>query len=111
MFPDQTQTGVTDTPLSVQINTQLTAATFLATNYVTYFDYLLDQMPWDSSEEQMGGPREMRIHVQRVIAIPAPHNMPPQNMPSQNMPPPPETMGPFAPPPPPPQNDQNEVSS
>lgn len=66
---------------------------------------LLNQMPWDSSEEQMGGPREMRIHVQRVIAIPAPHNMPPQNMP-----PPPETMGPFAPPPPPPQNDQNEVS-
>lgn len=60
-------------------------------------------MPWDaSSEEQMGGPREMRIHVQRVIAIPAPHNMPP----------PPETMGPFAPPPPPqPQgHDQNEVS-
>lgn len=57
-------------------------------------------MPWDSSEEQMGGPREMRIHVQRVIAIPAPHNMPP----------PPETMGPFAPPPPPqPQgHDQNE---
>lgn len=59
-------------------------------------------MPWDSSEEQMGGPREMRIHVQRVIAIPAPHNMPP----------PPETMGPFAPPPPPPQgHDQNEVSN
>ena len=60
-------------------------------------------MPWDSSEEQMGGgPREMRIHVQRVIAIPAPHNMPP----------PPETMGPFAPPPPPPPqgHDQNEVS-
>ncbi|XP_021181454.1 WAS/WASL-interacting protein family member 2 isoform X2 [Helicoverpa armigera] len=57
-------------------------------------------MPWDSSEEQMGGPREMRIHVQRVIAIPAPHNMPP----------PPETMGPFAPPPPPPPqgHDQNE---
>lgn len=50
----------------------------------------------------MGGPREMRIHVQRVIAIPTPHNMPP----------PPETMGPFAPPPPPqPQgHDQNEVS-
>ncbi|CAH0694141.1 unnamed protein product [Spodoptera exigua] len=60
-------------------------------------------MPWDSSEEQMGGPREMRIHVQRVIAIPAPHNMPP----------PPETMGPFAPPPPPPQqgHDQNEQST
>ncbi|KAG6459456.1 pollen-specific leucine-rich repeat extensin-like protein 2 isoform X2 [Manduca sexta] len=56
-------------------------------------------MPWDSSEEQMGGPREMRIHVQRVIAIPAPHNMPP----------PESNMGPFAPPPPPPQNhDQNE---
>ncbi|KAL0871950.1 hypothetical protein ABMA27_004393 [Loxostege sticticalis] len=54
-------------------------------------------MPWDSSEEQMGAPREMRIHVQRVIAIPAPHNMPP----------PPETMGPFAPPPPP-QHQQNE---
>lgn len=77
-------------------------------------------MPWDSSEEQMGAPREMRIHVQRVIAIPAPHNMPPQNMPPQNMPPqnmppqnmppPPETMGPFAPPPLPPQNDMNEVS-
>ncbi|KAL4707687.1 hypothetical protein ACJJTC_014868, partial [Scirpophaga incertulas] len=49
-------------------------------------------MPWDSSEEQMGAPREMRIHVQRVIAIPAAHNMPP-----------PESMGPFAPPPPPPQ--------
>lgn len=50
----------------------------------------------------MGGPREMRIHVQRVIAIPAPHNMPP----------PPENMGPFAPPPPPPPqgHDQNEVS-
>lgn len=63
-------------------------------------------MPWDSSEEQTGGPREMRIHVQRVIAIPAPHNMAPQNMP-----PPPETMGPFAPPPLPPQNDQNEQSS
>ncbi|XP_026730808.1 pollen-specific leucine-rich repeat extensin-like protein 2 isoform X2 [Trichoplusia ni] len=57
-------------------------------------------MPWDSSEEQMGGPREMRIHVQRVIAIPAPHNMPP----------PPESMGPFAPPPPPQNQDQNEVS-
>ncbi|XP_049874073.1 uncharacterized protein LOC126372396 isoform X2 [Pectinophora gossypiella] len=59
-------------------------------------------MPWDSSEEQMAAPREMRIHVQRVIAIPAPHNMPP----------PPEglaNMGPFAPPPPPPQtHDQNE---
>lgn len=48
----------------------------------------------------MGGPREMRIHVQRVIAIPAPHNMPP----------PPESMGPFAPPPPPQNQDQNEVS-
>lgn len=55
-------------------------------------------MPWDSSEEQMGAPREMRIHVQRVIAVPAPHNMPP----------PPENMSPFQPPPPPPQNDQNE---
>ncbi|CAH0761169.1 unnamed protein product [Diatraea saccharalis] len=59
-------------------------------------------MPWDSSEEQMGAPREMRIHVQRVIAIPAPHNMPP----------PPENMGPFAPPPPPPQqHQQNEQAS
>lgn len=58
-------------------------------------------MPWDSSEEQMSAPREMRIHVQRVIAIPAPHNMPP----------PPEGMGPFAPPPPPPHSqDHNEVS-
>lgn len=57
-------------------------------------------MPWDSSEEQMGAPREMRIHVQRVIAIPAPHNMPP----------PPENMSPFQPPPPPQQNpEQNEV--
>lgn len=57
-------------------------------------------MPWDSSEEQMNAPREMRIHVQRVIAIPAPHNMPP----------PPEGMGPFAPPPPPQHSqDQNEV--
>ncbi|XP_026316993.1 uncharacterized protein LOC113228067 isoform X2 [Hyposmocoma kahamanoa] len=56
-------------------------------------------MPWDSSEEQMSAPREMRIHVQRVIAIPAPHNMPP----------PPEGMGPFAPPPPPPHSqDHNE---
>ncbi|XP_075978534.1 msr-110 isoform X2 [Anticarsia gemmatalis] len=56
-------------------------------------------MPWDSSEEQMGAPREMRIHVQRVIAIPAPHNMPP----------PPENMSPFQPPPLPQQNhDQNE---
>ncbi|XP_072947392.1 uncharacterized protein Msr-110 [Epargyreus clarus] len=58
-------------------------------------------MPWDSSEEQMSSPREMRIHVQRVFAIPAPHNMPP----------PPETMGPFAPPPPPPQNEQNEQAA
>lgn len=57
-------------------------------------------MPWESSEEQAGVPREMRIHVQRVIAIPAPHNMPPQ---------PDANMGPFAPPPPPPQrHDQNE---
>ncbi|XP_023946142.1 gametogenetin isoform X2 [Bicyclus anynana] len=55
-------------------------------------------MPWDSSEEQqMSGPREMRIHVQRVIAIPSPHNMPPA----------PESMGPF-PPPPPPQQQENE---
>nr|XP_026499147.1 uncharacterized protein LOC113402968 isoform X4 [Vanessa tameamea] len=52
-------------------------------------------MPWESSEEQVN-PREMRIHVQRVFAIPAPHNVPPR----------PETMGPFAPPPPP--QDQNE---
>lgn len=57
-------------------------------------------MPWESSEEQTGGPREMRIHVQRVIAIPAPHNMPQAPEPD---------MGPFAPPPPPPQQDQNEV--
>ncbi|XP_052741775.1 uncharacterized protein LOC112051648 isoform X3 [Bicyclus anynana] len=57
-------------------------------------------MPWDSSEEQqMSGPREMRIHVQRVIAIPSPHNMPPA----------PESMGPF-PPPPPPQQQENEQS-
>lgn len=49
----------------------------------------------------MSAPREMRIHVQRVIAIPAPHNMPP----------PPEGMGPFAPPPPPPHSqDHNEAS-
>lgn len=48
----------------------------------------------------MSAPREMRIHVQRVIAIPAPHNMPP----------PPEGMGPFAPPPLPPHaQDQNEA--
>ncbi|XP_050352074.1 WAS/WASL-interacting protein family member 3 isoform X2 [Nymphalis io] len=52
-------------------------------------------MPWESSEEQ-ANPREMRIHVQRVFAIPAPHNIPPR----------PENMGPFAPPPPP--QDQNE---
>ncbi|XP_034831031.1 fibrous sheath CABYR-binding protein [Maniola hyperantus] len=55
-------------------------------------------MPWDSSEEQMNVPREMRIHVQRVIAIPSPHNMPPA----------PENMGPFQPPPPPPQPQENE---
>ncbi|XP_073947229.1 uncharacterized protein isoform X2 [Choristoneura fumiferana] len=55
-------------------------------------------MPWDSSDEQMGNAPQMRIHVQRVIAIPAPHNMPP-----------PENMGPFAPPPlPPQQQDLNE---
>lgn len=35
----------------------------------------------------------------RVIAIPAPHNMPPA----------PENMGPFQPPPPPQHQDQNEV--
>ncbi|XP_047993004.1 uncharacterized protein LOC125231590 isoform X2 [Leguminivora glycinivorella] len=52
-------------------------------------------MPWDSSEEQTGAP-QMRIHVQRVFAIPAPQNMPQDNM------------GPFAPPPPPQQQDQNE---
>ncbi|XP_063623485.1 uncharacterized protein LOC134795527 [Cydia splendana] len=52
-------------------------------------------MPWDSSEEQSGAP-QMRIHVQRVFAIPAPHNMPQDNM------------GPFAPPPLPQQQDQNE---
>lgn len=46
----------------------------------------------------MAGPRKMRIHVQRVIAIPAPHNMPPA----------PENMGPFPPPPPPQNQDQNE---
>ncbi|CAG4947813.1 unnamed protein product [Parnassius apollo] len=57
-------------------------------------------MPWESSEEQMGAPRQMRIHVQRVFAIPAPHNMPP--------PPASETMGPFAPPPPPPQQQPRE---
>ncbi|XP_068618268.1 pinin-like isoform X2 [Battus philenor] len=59
-------------------------------------------MPWENSEEQMNIPREMRIHVQRVFAIPAPHSMPP--------PPPPESMGPFAPPPPPQQQprEQNE---
>lgn len=39
-------------------------------------------------------PRQMR-----VIAIPAPHNMPP----------PPENMGPFQPPPPPQAQEQNEV--
>lgn len=47
----------------------------------------------------MGAPREVRVHVQRVIAIPAPHNMPPQ-----------EAMGPFAPPPPPQAHQQNEAS-
>ncbi|KPJ07155.1 hypothetical protein RR48_07571 [Papilio machaon] len=56
-------------------------------------------MPWENSEEQMNIPREMRIHVQRVFAIPAPHNMPP---------PPQDTMGPFAPPPPPQPREQNE---
>lgn len=54
-------------------------------------------MPWESSEEQ-SNPREMRIHVQRVFAIPAPHNMPPRQ----------ESMGPFAPPPAP--QEQNDVS-
>ncbi|KPI97389.1 hypothetical protein RR46_09296 [Papilio xuthus] len=58
-----------------------------------------EQMPWENSEEQMNNPREMRIHVQRVFAIPAPHNMPP---------PPQDTMGPFAPPPPPQPREQNE---
>ncbi|CAH2091220.1 unnamed protein product [Euphydryas editha] len=60
-------------------------------------------MPWESSEEQTN-PREMRIHVQRVFAIPAPHNMPPRQ----------EAMGPFAPPPmPQEQNDreQNEMNA
>ncbi|XP_050664359.1 uncharacterized protein LOC126965005 isoform X1 [Leptidea sinapis] len=52
-------------------------------------------MPWDSSEEQVGAPREMRIHVQRVMAIPA-------SMPHQ------ETMGPFPPPPPPQQQEQQD---
>ncbi|CAH2039628.1 unnamed protein product, partial [Iphiclides podalirius] len=58
-------------------------------------------MPWENSEEQVNQmPREMRIHVQRVFAIPAPHNMPP-----------PETMGPFAPPPPPQRREQNEQAT
>lgn len=47
-------------------------------------------------EEQMGAPRGMR-----VIAVPAPHNMPP----------PPESMGHFAPPPQPQQQDQDEAGS
>ncbi|XP_053607040.1 WW domain-binding protein 11 isoform X2 [Plodia interpunctella] len=49
------------------------------------------QLPWDSSEEQIGAPREMRIHVQRVIAIPNPQNI-------QNMPPQPEPVARFLPP-------------
>lgn len=60
--------------------------------------YNHQQMPWENSDEQMNIPREMRIHVQRVFAIP--HNMPP---------PPQDTMGPFAPPPPPQPREQNEV--
>ncbi|CAG9561210.1 unnamed protein product [Danaus chrysippus] len=55
----------------------------------------LPQMPWDSSEDSMN-PREMRIHVQRVFAIPT-HNMPPQ-----------DTMGPFPPPPPPQSQEQHQ---
>lgn len=46
--------------------------------------------------EEMAAPRQMR-----VIAIPAPHNMPP----------PQDNMGPFQPPPPPQPQDQNEVRS
>ncbi|XP_047503928.1 fibrous sheath CABYR-binding protein isoform X3 [Pieris napi] len=52
-------------------------------------------MPWDSSEEQMNAPREMRIHIQRVIPIP-------------NIPPPSANMGPFAPPPVPQNQEQQE---
>ncbi|XP_059053803.1 bromodomain-containing protein 4 isoform X2 [Achroia grisella] len=71
-------------------------------------------MPWDSSEEQMGAPREMRIHVQRVIAIPGPQNMPPQpeSLPRfmpPNMPPQPEAVNRFVSPPAMPQGpEQNE---
>lgn len=57
-------------------------------------------MPWESSEEQMNGPREMRIHVQRVFAIPS----------GENLPPVPEALNPFAPPPPPPQNQVQEAN-
>ncbi|GBP67472.1 hypothetical protein EVAR_49366_1 [Eumeta japonica] len=57
-----------------------------------------DAMPWESSEEAMGGPREMRIHVQRVIAIPAPRRAPA------------EPLGPY-PPPPPPSREQNDESA
>ncbi|KAM3966192.1 LOW QUALITY PROTEIN: msr-110 [Aphomia sociella] len=61
-------------------------------------------MPWDSSEEQIGGPREMRIHVQRVFTIPGPQNMPPQpdalpRLIPHNMPPQPEAVNRFVSPP------------
>ncbi|XP_022124706.2 uncharacterized protein LOC110999789 isoform X1 [Pieris rapae] len=52
-------------------------------------------MPWDSSEEQMNAPREMRIHIQRVIPI--------SNIQSQAA-----NMGPFAPPPVPQNQEQQE---
>ncbi|CAH0729747.1 unnamed protein product, partial [Brenthis ino] len=59
----------------------------------------MPQRQWESSDEQMNPPREMRIHVQRIFGIPAPQNMPPHL----------ENMGQFAPPPPPPQpQEQNE---
>ncbi|CAK1556252.1 unnamed protein product [Leptosia nina] len=53
-------------------------------------------MPWDSYEEHMSGPREMRIRVQSVMAIPA------NNAPSS------DNMGPFAPPPMPQNQEQHE---
>ncbi|XP_013190775.2 WW domain-binding protein 11 [Amyelois transitella] len=68
-------------------------------------------LPWDSSEEQMTGPREMRIQVQRVFAIPNPQSIPQQPEPVSrfvpNMQPQPETPR-FAPPVMPQPREQNE---
>lgn len=50
----------------------------------------------------MGAPREMRIHVQRVMAIPAQHDMPPPA-------PRGDDLGAFQPPPLPPHQDHAEV--